>query len=167
MAQIIARNLSEYFDAFGPALVLYARQWVSDDQAGDLVQSAFLSLLAGRSDISNVKAWLFRAVRNGAMTRLRSERRRQTHERERVSRDGERFFEARPDDLIDAATAQAALMALPDNQREIIVLRIWAGLTVQEIAHTTGLPTTTVFRRYRSALAAIRKEMHSCRNLKT
>jgi len=59
---------------------------------------------------------------------------------------------------------QAALEDLPDDQREPIVLRIWAGLTVQEIAEVVGQPASTVFLRYRQGLETIRQRMvQSCR----
>ena len=75
-----------------------------------------------------------------------------------------RWFEDRPEALIDGATAEATLASLPDEDREIVVLRIWGGMTLQEIAETVGSPVSTVFHHYRAGLAAIRRRLESsCR----
>ena len=101
------------------------------------------------------------AVRNEAISRGRSRRRRELRERRQAAGRVE-LFEPRADDLIDARSAQAALERLDADQRELVVLRIWADMTLDQIARTTGLSVATVFRRYRAALAAIRKEMQPC-----
>jgi RNA polymerase sigma-70 factor (ECF subfamily) len=102
-------------------------------------------------------------VRNAALSALRSRRRRRDRERLRAAERRE-AFEARPGDLVDARTAQRLLAALPEEQREVVVLRVWGGLTLQETSDVTGRPVTTVFRRYRTGLAAIREGMESsCR----
>jgi RNA polymerase sigma-70 factor (ECF subfamily) len=159
-------RLGRWYDAYGQALVLYARQWLPA-AAEDVVQEVFLRLLHKWREPAQVKAWLFRSVRNAALSRLRSERRRQTHEQQRALRQGERFFEARPDDRIDAAVAQAALMSLPDEQREVIVLRIWAGITLAEASEVTGDPVSTLFSRYAAGLAALRKALEAPCDKKT
>jgi RNA polymerase sigma factor (sigma-70 family) len=159
-------RLSGWYDAYGQALVLYARQWLPA-AAEDIVQEVFLRLLHKWREPACVKAWLFRSVRNAALSRLRSERRREKHEHQRALRQGDRFFEARPDDLIDAAAAQAALMSLPDEQREVIVLRVWAGLTLAEASEVTGDPVSTLFSRYAAGLAAVRKILEAPCDKKT
>jgi len=56
----------------------------------------------------------------------------------------------------DAEMAAAALAKLNRDDREILELKIYAGLTFQEIAQTTGQPAATVATRYRRALEALR-----------
>lgn len=158
MASIDPANLSAWYDAYAAPLVLYARQWGPPALAEDVVQSAFIRLMGQRRPPENVRAWLFRSVRNASISQLRSRRRRQRRERGRAAARPE-AFENRPEDLIDAKAAQAALASLPADQREAIVLRIWGGLTLQETSAITGMPVTTVFRRYRQGLAAIRERM--------
>lgn len=55
-----------------------------------------------------------------------------------------------------AAQAMAAVEDLPDNQREIIVLRLIAGLKFEQIAQTLGLPLGTVTTRYRRTIHKLR-----------
>jgi len=76
MGSIDPAGLSGWFDAYGRALVLYARQWLTVEPAEDVVQEVFVRLLSQRRAPVNVKSWLFRSVRNAAVSRLRSEHRR-------------------------------------------------------------------------------------------
>ena len=154
-----AARLGQWFDAYGQAASFYARQWLPADAAEDVVQEVFLRLVRKWREPVNVKAWLFRSVRNETMSRLRSEHRRSRHEQRGSLQGGDLLFESRPDDLIDAAIAQAALVSLPDEQREAIVLRIWVGLTLAEASEVTGQPISTLFSRYAAGLAALRKAL--------
>jgi RNA polymerase sigma-70 factor (ECF subfamily) len=54
---------------------------------------------------------------------------------------------------------EAALRALPDEQREVFVLREYAGLPFAEIAEVTGTPENTVKSRMRYALEALRRNL--------
>ncbi|HOD84078.1 MAG: ECF RNA polymerase sigma factor SigL [Planctomycetes bacterium ADurb.Bin126] len=161
MTELSFANLGRWYDELGSSLALYARQVGDAHEAEDVVQEVFLRLMAQRRPPRDVKAWLFRAVRNEAISRGRSRRRRELRERRQAAGRVE-LFEPRADDLIDARSAQAALERLDADQRELVVLRIWADMTLDQIARTTGLSVATVFRRYRAALAAIRKEMQPC-----
>lgn len=158
MESISPEQLAQWFDAHAAAMVLYARQWLGAGRAEDVVQDVFVRLMTQRRQPKNVRAWLFRCVRNAAMNELRSRRRRRDrHEQAGAERAG--WFVSNPDDVIDAADVQAALADLPDKQREAIVLRIWGGLSLREVAEVTGNPLSTVFSRYRTGLAEIRKRM--------
>jgi DNA-directed RNA polymerase specialized sigma24 family protein len=66
------------------------------------------------------------------------------------------WFEPRPGDRVDADSAQAALEALDDVPRQVVVLRVWSGLTLAETAGVVGLPLSTVHDHYRRALATLR-----------
>ena len=163
MGQIEPGQLSRWFEAYGTSLVLYARQWLEAGQAEDAVQDVFVRLISQPQAPHSAKAWLFRSVRNAAISRLRSRRRRQARRR-RLAGDRPGWFDPRPDDLLDGEAVQAALASLPAAQREAIVLRIWANLTLREIADVTGKPISTVFSRYRAGLAALRQRMETpCR----
>jgi len=54
---------------------------------------------------------------------------------------------------------EAALRALPDEQREVFVLREYSGLPFAEIAQVTGTPENTVKSRMRYALEALRRRL--------
>src|ERR1700704_4900798 len=125
-----AQRLGQWFDAHSARLVLYARQWVAESAAEDVVQEVFLRLLSKPLDDApqNEKAWLFTAVRHAAIDEQRRGQRRERRERH-VAGFSPNWFERHPGDLIDANAAQEALSALPQEQREVILLRIWGTLT--------------------------------------
>jgi RNA polymerase sigma-70 factor (ECF subfamily) len=54
-----------------------------------------------------------------------------------------------------AATVRAALRLLPDNQRRIVELAYFGGLTCQEAAKVAGIPEGTAKSRLRLALAKL------------
>jgi len=152
------RNLGSYFSRHGRALVLYASQWLHRDTAEDVVQQVFLRLCSSTSRVANVKSWLFRSVRNAAIDRLRSQRRWSRHEAEIGCR-AATWFQSDPDAALDAQALQQALASLVAEQREIIILRIWSGLTLAEAAEVTGEAVSTLFSRYRAGLTALRERM--------
>ena len=171
-APIDPAALGGWFDAHGAALVLYARQWLDRAAAEDVVQEVFVRLIAqpARQRPSNVRAWLYRATRNAAIGAARSVWRRGRREQE-VARDHSEWFQPRPEDPIDARAAQDAMQSLPAAQREIILLRLWSGMTLAEISDVTGAPLSTVHDHYRKGLAGVRRIMESrsqsCTNPKT
>ena len=65
-----------------------------------------------------------------------------------------------PEAVIAAETATlvaTAVARLPDGQRTVLVLRIWNGLSYQEIAQTTGVTQATARSHMFHALASVRK----------
>lgn len=65
----------------------------------------------------------------------------------------------RPVDLIALDTALAKLAALDPDQAQLVELRFFGGLSVEETAEVTGISTATVKRRWSSARAFLRREM--------
>jgi len=55
---------------------------------------------------------------------------------------------------------------LPPEQREVIVMRIWAQMTLTEIAQVTGEAMSTLFSRYRAGLSEIKRIMESSCHMK-
>ncbi len=158
-------QLTRLLDEHSAALVLYAQQWCGAPQ--DVVQNAFLQLMRQRPVPENVVGWLYRVVRNGAISASRSDQRRTRHERA-AAHLGEPWLTAADGERIDAAAATAALRTLPIEQRETIVSRLWGGLTYHEIAKLTGTSKSTVHRRYLAGLTALRERLgEECLNRKT
>lgn len=149
-------QLTRLLDEHGHALVLYAQQWC--DTPEDVVQEAFLKLVRQRAAPDSAVGWLYRVVRNGAISASRSAARRRHHEAAASHRD-EPWFQPPQADRLDAATATLALRQLPIEQRETIVARIWGGLSFEQIAKLTGSSTSTVHRWYQAGLAALRERL--------
>lgn len=152
------RRLAAWFEAHSAQLVLYARQFLDPAAAEDVVHDAFVSLMGLSRDPDDARAWLFRTVRNAAISRKRSWWRRTRRERAAGATRAE-LFEPRSDDLIDARLAERALSQLPPEQREVVVLRIWVQMTLAEISSLVGVGVSTVHERYGQAMAALKREM--------
>ena len=150
-------HLGYLLDRYLGALVLYARQWCRAPE--DVVQEAFIKLARQKEPPLHPVAWLYRAVRNRAISESRAERRRTTHEGKVASRAALWFTPAEDPAGLDAQTATTALADLPLDQREIIVAHLWGGLTFEQIADLTGGSAATCWRRYSAGLAALRQKM--------
>jgi len=104
-------------------------------------------------------AWLYRVVRNRAITAWRSSQRRRRHETAAV---GDRSaFERSAGDRLDADVAAAALESLSIKLREVVVARIWGGLTFQQIGKLVGVSDSAAHRRYEAALSALREKLRT------
>jgi RNA polymerase sigma factor (sigma-70 family) len=147
-------------DRYAAALELYARQWCHAPE--DVVQEAFLKLVAQRPLPEQPAAWLFRVVRNGALNAALAARRRRQHEAEAAG-DAAIWFQTESDtsrpESLDAEAASAALQSLPLEQREAIVAHLWGGLTFEQIGELSGCSASTAHRYYAAGLSAIRERL--------
>jgi RNA polymerase sigma factor (sigma-70 family) len=151
-----ATTLGRLIDRYAPALVLYARQWCAAPE--DVVQEAFLALMGRASDPEPVAPWLFRVVRNRAISSARSEQRRRRREQDAGSRRVP-WFRPDPDGELDAAALREALALLPTEQREIIVAHVWGGLTFEQAGALAGCSTSMAYRRYVAGVEALRARL--------
>jgi RNA polymerase sigma factor (sigma-70 family) len=149
--------LAELVNRHAPALTLYARQWCACPE--DVVQNSFMKLAMQRVAPNRPIAWLFKVVRNGALDAARAARRRLKYETN-LAESRQNWFEPSEDPTgLDAQAAKAALMSLPEENREITILHLWGELTFEEIANTVGGSATTCYRRYVQAMAMLRDKM--------
>jgi RNA polymerase sigma-70 factor (ECF subfamily) len=151
--QLSADDVRQLYDRHGPALVLYACSFVADrGSAEDVVHGVFLKLLRGRQIMSEAPAaYLYRAVRNAALNMRRD------RSRDAALPDQDIWFTHREHDREAAFALQQAMRELPDDQREVVVMRIWSGMTLDEVAEATGVPLNTAASRYRYALGKLRE----------
>jgi RNA polymerase sigma-70 factor (ECF subfamily) len=131
--------------------------------AEDAMQEAFLTLWRrlDRYDASRgeVRSWLLGIVHNSAIDRLRHSR---VHDSRRASSDGieERVPSPERTDLQvqqreQANEVRAALQTLPSDQRHVIELAYFGGLTHTQIASRLELPVGTIKSRMRLGLAKL------------
>ena len=146
--------LGRLLDRHAAALALYARQWCRTPD--DVVQQAFVQLARQSAVPEQIETWLYRVVRNGAISAARAEQRRRRHETAAAEMAGSWFVPSEPPGL-DAAAAAAALENLTLDEREVIVAHLWGGLTFQDIASVTGLSSSTAHRRYEAGLRQLRE----------
>jgi RNA polymerase sigma-70 factor (ECF subfamily) len=154
MPRIAPEELGRLYREHAPALRLYVRQWPEGDE--DLVQDAFVKLAQQSPAPEQVLPWLYSVVRNGALAAGRGEARRRRRQ-DRVSA-SEAWFAA-ADDHLDGREATRLLAELPLEQREVVVARIWGGLTFEEAARLAGCSLPTAHRRYQAGLAVLRERL--------
>jgi RNA polymerase sigma-70 factor (ECF subfamily) len=154
MPSIEPEALGRLYRQHAPALLLYARQWPGNGE--DLVHDAFVKLARQSPPPAWVLPWLYRVVRNTALAAHRSAVRRRRREGEIGA--SEAWFAA-ADDQLDAQEAVRCLAGLALELREVIVARIWGGLTFDEIARLVGCSLATAQRRYQAGLTELRERM--------
>jgi RNA polymerase sigma-70 factor (ECF subfamily) len=148
--------LGELYDEHGPRLYRYALVILKDAAAAeDAVQQTFYELarMARRKPEVVNAGYATRAVRNQCLDVLRRLR--------RVSASSATLLEAAASDASEEERliVEQALAALPVEQREVVYLKVYEGLTLQEISTLVGVSINTVASRYRYALTALRREM--------
>lgn len=106
--------------------------------------------------------WLYRVVRNGAISAARSAGRRKKHE-QNAAAEMTPWFEVNGHNPVDAETATRALQQLDDFHREVVIARLWGGLSFEEIGEACSISSSTAHRRYEQAIHALRKALgESC-----
>ncbi len=157
-----------WFQRYGPRLLLCARQWTrSLADAEDIVQDAFLRYWRRQrhlgGDDGESLPLLLTSVRRAALDRARRDGRRQSRENTVAGESDalEPFFEPVFGNDDRRRAIEAALRRIPVEQREVLVLKIWGGLTFAEVAARLGTPPATAASRYRYALAALRRELNA------
>jgi RNA polymerase sigma-70 factor (ECF subfamily) len=161
MTQDLAGGWRAWFDAQGPALLLYARQWLPRlMDAEDAVQEGFVRFWRSRGRVRDSEAYLFACVRRCALEWHRGRRRRERRE-EKAARPEESLFVSSLDLDERRRLIEAALARLPLEQREVIVLKIWGDLTFAQIGSVLEVSPNTAASRYRYALDKLRLELAS------
>jgi RNA polymerase sigma-70 factor, ECF subfamily len=126
----------------------------SREAAEDAIHGVFEKLLRGTTLPLDLRPYVFRSVRNGAMDGWRRTKARLDSMFESAaSIDATRQdtpIASRPDDL------DALLQHLSADERDAIVLRTYSGLTFQQIAQMRDVPLPTVASWYRRGLEQLR-----------
>jgi RNA polymerase sigma-70 factor (ECF subfamily) len=156
MGPLTPESLGRLIDAHAAALELYAAQWTQSP--GDVVQETFLQLFRQERLPEATVAWLYRVTRNRAINAARASRWRRHHEA--AVADGRRgWFESSDVGELEADEAAQQLGQLPGQQREVIVARLWGGLSFEQIGEVTGTSSSTACRRYQQGIEALRKRL--------
>ena len=135
----------------------YVRSIVRDDhEAEDVTQHVFAKLMTSlvKYDDRGVPffAWLIRLARNVAIDHLRANRLTPTE----TVLDPASFSDR---DIDHGETVRAALAALPDEQREVVVLRHIVGLTPAEIANRMGRTESSIHGLHHRGRRTLQREL--------
>jgi RNA polymerase sigma-70 factor (ECF subfamily) len=150
-AQLTYAEVQDLYQRHGSALLAYATGLLgSRASAEDVLHQVFLSLLSKAEKPAEARPYLFKAVRNRALNSLRSGARM-------VSLDDQQWL-VKPQGMMEAGIeVEKALRDLPPEQREVVLMRVWGEMTLEEIAAVLDVPANTVASRYRYALGKLRE----------
>ena len=161
--------LREWFEKLEKPLMIYAFQIVHDrDEAQDLVQDAFLRFSRQEEEIHEPKAWLYKTLRNLAISFLRKNNRLQrTTDEDQL-------------DFLDSMNKQVesnlvsnlekneainrvkhAISILPRESAEIIRLKFDQQKSYSEISEATGSSQSNVGYKLHHIIKDIAKELES------
>lgn len=139
------------------AFFLYARhQTRSESDAKDVLQDSLTYAWSRGDGDPPDRSVVFATIRRRAIDLGRSIDRRSIRE--------SRFAEDRPDWFVPDFSAgdvrdrlATAIEALPENLREVLILKIWGELTFPQISELVDIPPATATSRYRYALERLRE----------
>jgi RNA polymerase sigma factor (sigma-70 family) len=151
--------LEELYRRSARALLAAAYRLVgSVADAEDVVHDVFVGLpraLHGYRDDGRFDAWLRRVTVRAALMRLRSGRRR----REEPDASDERAARGGPEADLSRREVAAALDALPDGTREVVVLKLVEGYSHAEIAELLNISAGASRVRLTRGVALLRRQL--------
>lgn len=154
-----SQRIQELYRDHAAALVLYARQWCSAPD--DALQEAMLALANCDPLPRDPVAWLYTATKRRAMNIARGESRREQHHTRAVEEQSQWF--ALPDHNSDGRRAEeladsvvAGLETLAEDERELVVARVWGNLAFEQLGQLLGCSASSAHRRYQVALTKLR-----------
>jgi RNA polymerase sigma-70 factor (ECF subfamily) len=157
-------ELQRLYDEHAQALFGFLLNFTrNEDDTRDLLQEVF-TRLARQPDLirraRDPRAFLIRLAHNAAIDRLR---RRGARDRaaDRLAGEPEPVFapSSDPDEQAFRRALDAALRELPPEQREVVHLKLWEGLTFEQIAEALDLSPNTAASRYRYGVDKLRERL--------
>ena len=129
----------------------------------DLLQDIFVKLARGPELLAGVRdkrAFLIRLAHNAAIDLIR---RRGTRDKTREQFAAENISPfaptGNPDEQAFRTALAEALAGLPEDQRAVVHLKLWDGLTFEQIADALDIPLNTAASRYRYGLDKLRERL--------
>lgn len=146
------------------------------DLAEDILQDTFIkaihTLKSGRyNEEGKFAPWIVRIAHNLSIDHFRKAKRYPHHtleERGNITNSLDFSEDSIEKDKITADNInklRALVDQLPENQKEVLRMRHYAGMSFKDIAETTGVSINTALGRMRYALINLKKEMEE-RNVK-
>jgi RNA polymerase sigma-70 factor (ECF subfamily) len=151
MARRGVSALADLFDLVAPRSVRYAQTLTRNQHdAEDALQAAFVRLALYPKGIVEARhpwAYLLRVVRNEAIKIAQKK-----SAEDWLEMAAEAWREESQPDFEAQQLVRVAVEKLPPTQSEVVVLKIWEGMTFAEIADVLGESPNTAASRYRYAL---------------
>lgn len=161
---IVRRHQSKLYSA---CYLLLKDRYAAEDLVQETFLKAVVTIRSGRyNEQGKLLPWLARVAHNLAIDKIRKRKRNP----EIVMEDGSPVFfqldfatESVEDDRMRGERNQLLrehIKALPEVQREVLLLRHFAGMSFKDIAEHTNVSINTALGRMRYALINLRKQMN-------
>jgi RNA polymerase sigma-70 factor (ECF subfamily) len=158
------RDLRRLYDEYAQPLYAFLLNLTRDEaDTRDLLQDVFVKLARDPGLLNGVRderAFLIRLAHNAAIDLIR---RHGTRDKTREQFAAEIVSPFAPADDPDEQTFRAALAGalaeLPPEQRAVVHLKLWDGLTFEQIAGALDIPLNTAASRYRYGLDKLRERL--------
>jgi RNA polymerase sigma-70 factor (ECF subfamily) len=157
-------DLEALYDAHAQALYAYLLDLTrSEADTHDVMQEVFVKLARQPHLLDGVRdprGFLLRLAHNQAIDQIRRQTTRQRYHDQLAETPDSLFAPATdPDEEMFRRTLAEALEELPEDQRAVVHLKLWVGLTFEKIAEILDLPPNTAASRYRYGLDKLRARL--------
>ena len=157
-------EIERLYDEHAQALFAFLLNLTRDEaDTRDLLQDVFVKLARDPGLLDGVRderAFLIRLAHNAAIDLMR---RRGTRDKTREQFAAENISPfapaSDPDEQAFRAALAGALAELPAEQRAVVHLKLWEGLTFEQIADALDIPLNTAASRYRYGLDKLRERL--------
>jgi RNA polymerase sigma-70 factor, ECF subfamily len=156
--------LARVYDEHAPALFAFLLNFTRDESdTKDLLQELFVKLARQPGLLKSARrerAFLIRLAHNLAIDLMRRRGTRARHYDLLAAECTTVFADAAdPDEQSFRQALGAALGELPSEQRAVVHLKLWEGLTFEAIAEALEIPPNTAASRYRYGLDKLRERL--------
>jgi RNA polymerase sigma-70 factor (ECF subfamily) len=154
------RRYDEHAQALFAFLLNFTRH---EADTRDLLQELFVKLARRPELLEGVRderAFLLRLAHNLALDLIRRRGTREKYHGQLAGEPAPIFTPAsEPDENAFREGLSAALGDLPAEQRAVVHLKLWEGLTFEHISELLGIPLNTAASRYRYGLDKLRERL--------
>ncbi|BAX78455.1 RNA polymerase sigma-70 factor [Labilibaculum antarcticum] len=158
------------FNMYYPRLVYFAKEYVSYDDAKNLVQDAFITLWNKKPEFgseSQLRSYLYLTVKNNCLMHLRHEKVRDSYNNQVAKQQQNQIFQVALENIDTSelilneinAIVDATVEVLPPRCREIFVLSRFEGKKNQEVAEELNISLKSVEAQITKALKIFKKAL--------
>ena len=157
-------EIERLYDGHAPSLFAFLLNFTRDENdTRDLLQEIFVKIAREPGLLENVRnerAFLIRLAHNLAIDLIRRRDTRE-HTKENFAAETISIFApaSDPDEEFFRRELSVALEDLPEDQRAVVHLKLWEGLTFDEIAGALEISPNTAASRYRYGLDKLRERL--------
>jgi RNA polymerase sigma-70 factor (ECF subfamily) len=157
-------DLERLYDEHAQAVFAFLLNFTRHEaDTRDLLQEVFVKLAKRPELLEGVRderAFLLRLTHNLAIDLIRRRGTQDKHHEQLAAETLPVFAPAAgPDESAFREALGAALGGLPAEQRAVVHLKLWEGLTFEQIAELLGIPLNTAASRYRYGIDKLRERL--------